>query len=186
MFNPSQVSGLKWNITQLTPFRYFHISSSQKFCFKNLTFLGYHDDISFFFFKEDTIARPIFPTGVWTGGTIWLPGMHTSLSFSLGPSLTSISNRCTLQYTATMEPLSSTKTWELYNLLSSAGPCWFCTGEKKKWCLLLVDRQHNPLPVWVTSFFDSCFMHWEKRFFLVAKNKSQRKRNRCSCRLHNL
>ena len=103
-----------------------------KYCFLTIA-PGYYDNTICI---EDTIARPTFPTGVWTGGTIWLPGIQVSLSFSLGPSLTSISNRCALRYTATMEPLSSTTTWELRSLLSSGGPCIFCTRKnlkRKQW-----------------------------------------------------
>ena len=73
-------------------------------------------------YAKDIIAKPTFPPGVGTGGTIWLPGIQVSLSLSLGPSFASISNRCIFRYTATMKLLSLTMTCELRSLLSSSGP----------------------------------------------------------------
>ena len=73
-------------------------------------------------YAKDIIAKPTFPPGVGTGGTIWLPGIQLSLSLSLGLSFASISNRCIFRYTATMELLPLTMTCELRSLLSSSGP----------------------------------------------------------------
>ena len=90
-------------------------------------------------YAKNTMARPTFPTGVDTGGTIWLPGIQVSLSLSLGPSFTSISNRCIFRYTATMEPLSFTMTCELRSLLSSGGPYDLKVYEKGKTILMTTE-----------------------------------------------